>query len=68
MRLFAAVKHAFDPFNILNPGAKVATRGQQAIGDVKYDPSLTPLPDDAKRALDVVERDRAYSRLRLDLL
>ena len=41
---------------------------QQPIGDVKYDPSLAPLPEDAKRALDVVERDRAYSRLRLDLL
>lgn len=68
MSVFAAVKHAFDPFNILNPGVKVATRGQRPIGDVKYDPSLIPLPSDAQRALDVVERDRAYSRLRLDLL
>ena len=68
MELFAAVKHAFDPFNILNPGVKLAARGQRPIRDVKYDPMLAALPDDARRALDVVERDRAYSRLRLDLL
>jgi FAD/FMN-containing dehydrogenase len=68
MELFAATKHAFDPFSILNPGVKIAARGQRSIGDVKYDPGLALLRDDARRALDVVERDRAYSRLRLDLL
>jgi FAD/FMN-containing dehydrogenase len=68
VELFAAVKHAFDPFGILNPGAKIAVRGQRAIDAVKYDPSLTPLVESARRALDIVERDRAYSRLRLDLL
>jgi hypothetical protein len=35
---------------------------------VKYDPSLPPLPPGARRALDVVEHDRAYARFRLDLL
>jgi FAD/FMN-containing dehydrogenase len=68
LSVFAAVKHAFDPFGIFNPGVKVATRGQVAIGDVKYDPALAPLPNEARRALEIVERDRAYSRLRLDLL
>ena len=68
MELFASVKHAFDPFGILNPGVKIATRDQRSIDTVKYDPSLAPLPDNARRALNVVERDRAYSRLRLDLL
>jgi FAD/FMN-containing dehydrogenase len=68
MQLFAAVKHAFDPFGILNPGVKVAMRGQRPIDAVKYDPSLPPLPEGARRALETVERDRAYSRLRLDLL
>src|SRR4051812_8483484 len=35
---FAAVKRAFDPAGILNPGAKVAVEGERAVADVKYDP------------------------------
>jgi FAD/FMN-containing dehydrogenase len=68
LELFALVKRAFDPAGVFNPGVKVALGGQRAIGDVKYDPALPALPAAARRALDVVERDRAYSRLRLDLL
>jgi FAD/FMN-containing dehydrogenase len=67
-QLFALVKEAFDPHAILNPGVKIPLPGQEPIGDVKYDPSLPPLPTAARRALDRVERDRAYSRFRLDLL
>jgi len=66
--LFGRVKRAFDPAGVFNPGAKIALGGQRAIEDVKYDPALPALPAAARRALDVVERDRAYSRLRLDLL
>jgi FAD/FMN-containing dehydrogenase len=66
--LFGLVKRAFDPAGVFNPGAKLALRGQRAIEDVKYDPALPALPAAARHALDVVERDRAYSRLRLDLL
>jgi FAD/FMN-containing dehydrogenase len=66
---FAAVKRAFDPQNILNPGVKTALRGQRALGEmIKYDPSLSPLPPRARSVLDRVEHDRAYSRFRLDLL
>ena len=65
---FAAIKTAFDPNGILNPGVKVPLRGQRAIADVKYDPTLAALPDDARAALDVVDRERAYSRFRLELL
>jgi FAD/FMN-containing dehydrogenase len=65
---FAALKRAFDPDGRLNPGAKVATRGERAVELVKYDPALTPLPDDARTALATVEHDRAYARPRLDLL
>ncbi len=65
---FAAVKRAFDPLGILNPGVKVALEGEQALTDIKYDPSLPPLPARARAALDRVERDRAYSHFRLDLL
>jgi hypothetical protein len=65
---FAAVKRAFDPLDILNPGVKTALPGQRALGAIKYDPALAPLPPRARAVLDRVERERAYSRSRLALL
>ena len=65
---FGEVKRLFDPQGILNPGVKVSLPGQAPLGDIKYDPNLPPLPRRARAALDRVERDRAYDRLRLDLL
>jgi FAD/FMN-containing dehydrogenase len=65
---FAAVKRAFDPDAILNPGAKIASPGAQPLGDVKYDPTLPPLPEAARTALAFVQRERAYARSRLALL
>jgi FAD/FMN-containing dehydrogenase len=65
---FAAIKRAFDPQGILNPGVKVPIAGQRAIDAVKYDSSLSSLPDRAAAALLTVERERAYSRHRLDFL
>jgi hypothetical protein len=65
---FAAVKRAFDPDGLLNPGAKVPVADAQPIEAVKYDPALPPLPPAARAALARVERDRAYAALRLDLL
>jgi FAD/FMN-containing dehydrogenase len=68
LRLFAAIKRAFDPDGVLNPGVKVPLPNQRAIDLVKYDPSLDALPADAARALATIERERAYARFRLDLL
>jgi FAD/FMN-containing dehydrogenase len=65
---FALIKNAFDPGNLLNPGVKVPLAGQKAVDLVKYDPGLASLPAAARAALDVVERERAYARFRLDLL
>ena len=65
---FAAVKRAFDPQGILNPGAKIALPGTHAVERVKYDPSLAPLPVAAREALAMVESERAYARPRLELL
>ena len=65
---FAAVKQAFDPAGILNPGVKIAVACARAVGDVKYDPTLPPLPGPARTALARVERERAYARSRLALL
>ena len=65
---FAAVKAAFDPEGILNPGVKVPLPGQRPIAAVKYDPSLPAHPDAARRALARVAAERLYARPRLDLL
>lgn len=65
---FRAVKSAFDPAGIFNPGVKVPIEGERAVGDIKYDPSLTPLPPRAAAAMARVYDDRAYHRFRLDLL
>jgi len=65
--LFAGVKRAFDPLGIFNPGVKVP-EGAQSLGDIKYDPSLAPLPGDARAALDAVERDRGWSNFRLSMI
>jgi FAD/FMN-containing dehydrogenase len=65
---FAAVKRAFDPDGLLNPGAKIAAAGARAIERVKYDPALSPLPAEAREVLSRVERERAYGRFRLELL
>lgn len=65
---FREVKAAFDPQNVFNPGVKVALPVERALGAIKYDPALAPLPPRARAALERVERERAYARLRLDLL
>jgi FAD/FMN-containing dehydrogenase len=68
LSLFASIKQCFDPGQILNPGVKLPMPGQRPLNDVKYDPTLPPLPAAARRALDRVESERAYSSFRLDLL
>jgi len=68
VELFEAVKKCFDPEGILNPGVKIPLAGQRPIADVKYDPALPPLPTAARRALDFVAAERAYSTSRLSLI
>jgi FAD/FMN-containing dehydrogenase len=65
---FAEVKRLFDPRGVLNPGVKVPLPGQIPLDAIKYDPDAPPLPRAARTALDLVERERAYARSRLDLL
>jgi FAD/FMN-containing dehydrogenase len=68
VRAFALVKKAFDPGNIFNPGVKVPLPDQKAIGDIKYDPSLPPLPEKARTALDNLVKARGYNQFRLSLI
>ncbi|MHB1224972.1 MAG: FAD-binding oxidoreductase [Gemmatimonadaceae bacterium] len=68
MELYAAVKRAFDPTGVLNPGVKIPLAGQRCFGDIKYDPTLPELPVAARAALDRVAAERVYARPRLQLL
>jgi hypothetical protein len=68
IRAFSLVKKAFDPANIFNPGVKVALPDQRALADIKYDPSLPPLPEKARAALDAMVKAREYDRFRLSLI
>jgi hypothetical protein len=47
---------------------KVPLPDQRAINDIKYDPDLPPLPEEARVALDKLVKDRAYNRFRLSLI
>ena len=68
IRIFALVKKAFDPSNTFNPGVKVPLLKQQPLAEIKYDPSLPPLPAEARAALDSVVKTRAYDQFRLSLI
>ena len=66
--LFNRVKTAFDPDGVLNPGVKIPLPGQKPITDVKYDPALPPLPDEARAALDLIAANRSYAKSRLSFI
>lgn len=65
MALFARVKQAFDPLGVLNPGVKVPRAGDDPLASVKYDPTLPPLPADARAALDRIVRERDWAAYRM---
>jgi FAD/FMN-containing dehydrogenase len=66
---FRAVKAAFDPAGVLNPGVKFAAAGAAALGgDIKYDTALGALPAGARAALDRVQQQRGWNQFRLDLI
>ncbi len=62
---FSDTKQAADPEGILNPGCKMATGADAAMGAIKYDPEAVPIDARARVALDDIERARAWHRFRL---
>lgn len=66
MMLFQAVKEAFDPEGILNPGV-ILPNDVPAIGDLKVGADAVELPADIVAALRDIERDGEYGRYRLEL-
>lgn len=64
--LFRAVKEAFDPAGILNPGVKLPD-GRSPLADLKVGPDAVELPGDIADALRRIERAAGYDRFRLDL-
>jgi len=73
VELFRALKRAFDPSNLLNPGVKLpATSGQLPegagpIARLKVGSTAASLPDDIAAALRDIERTGSWERDRLSL-
>lgn len=64
--LFRAVKDAFDPAGLLNPGVILAD-GQAPISRLKFEPGAEPAPADIVKALRAIERDGGYARSRIEI-
>ncbi len=64
--LFHAIKHAFDPDGILNPGV-LLPEGTGPIDQLKVGSRAVVLPADIARELRHIEREGGYDRPRLSL-
>ncbi len=65
---FGILKHAADPHDLLNAGAKVPRSGYDPLANMKHDPDCAPLGAFARTTLDTIERERAWHRFRLAAL
>jgi hypothetical protein len=67
MALFRAVKGAFDPDGILNPGVKLPDASGSGLGPLKLGAGAAPIPADIEAALRRIEREGGYATPRLTL-
>ena len=75
VELFRAVKHAFDPGGLLNPGVILESRlsshgsreGADPISRLKVGASAAPLPDDIAAVLRDIERNGAWDTDRMGI-
>ncbi len=67
LTLFKAVKRAFDPDGILNPGVVIPEPEGTPLSRLKVGAGAAPLPGDIARELRTIEREASYDRPRLTL-
>jgi hypothetical protein len=65
--LFRALKHAFDPLCILNPGVILPARDAAPLASLKVGGGAAPIPDDIATALRRIEQQGGYATPRLAL-
>ena len=67
MDLFRAVKRAYDPLTILNPGVIIPATGWSPLAALKIGADAAAIPDDIATRLRDVERNAAWDTPKLEL-
>ena len=67
MDLFRAVKRAYDPLTILNPGVIIPATGWSPLAALKVGDGAAVIPDDIASRLRDVERNAAWATPKLEL-
>lgn len=67
MDLFRAVKRAYDPLTILNPGVIIPATGWSPLAALKIGAEAAAIPDDIATRLRDVERNAAWDTPKLEL-
>ena len=67
MDLFRAVKRAYDPLTILNPGVIIPATGWSPLAALKIGDEAAAIPDDIATRLRDVERNAAWATPKLQL-
>jgi len=67
MDLFRAVKRAYDPLTILNPGVIIPATGWSPLAALKIGAEAAAIPDDIATRLRDVERNAAWATSKLQL-
>lgn len=68
VELFRAIKRAFDPDGILNPGVILPDPASPALGDLKAGPGAVDIPGPVARGLREMERSGGWALPKLQLL
>ncbi len=66
VELFGAIKRAFDPSGIFNPGV-ILPSGEPPISRLKVGPDAAEIPGDIQKGLREIELKGGYARSRLEL-